>query len=158
MPIDSFIVTFSTLEWQFSVKWIVTVLSDTLLKPNCPFVFSLPCLVLLSDNLIKVLFPTLKTKLTVNESLDLSLSCRKLICCNRFGRLFPFALFNKWMMGSAFCNTKVFSMKKMLSLGVYGLKILETDLEICFVEQIVDTVMKLALHLLDFHPFQKFNT
>ena len=33
---------------------------------------------------------------------------------------------------------------KMFSLGVYGLKILAADLEICFVEQILDAVMKLA--------------
>ena len=33
---------------------------------------------------------------------------------------------------------------KMFSLGVYGLKILEPDLEICFVEQILDAVMKLT--------------
>ena len=33
---------------------------------------------------------------------------------------------------------------KILSLGVYGLKILETDLEICFVGHILDGVMKLA--------------
>ena len=33
---------------------------------------------------------------------------------------------------------------KILSLGVCGLKILGTDLEICFGEQILDAVMKLA--------------
>ena len=33
---------------------------------------------------------------------------------------------------------------KSFSLGVYGLKILETDLEIYFVKQILDAVMKLA--------------
>ena len=33
---------------------------------------------------------------------------------------------------------------KILSLGVYGLKILEIDLEICFVGHILDGVMKLA--------------
>ena len=33
---------------------------------------------------------------------------------------------------------------KSFSLEVYGLKILETDLEICFVKQILDAVMKLA--------------
>ena len=33
---------------------------------------------------------------------------------------------------------------KILSLGVFGLKILETDLEVCFVEQILNAVMKLA--------------
>ena len=33
---------------------------------------------------------------------------------------------------------------KIFGLGVYGLKILETDLEICFVEQILDAVMKLV--------------
>ena len=33
---------------------------------------------------------------------------------------------------------------KIFNLGVYGVKILEADLEICFVEQILDAVMKLA--------------
>ena len=33
---------------------------------------------------------------------------------------------------------------KSFSLGVYGLKILETDLEIYFVKQILDAVMKLV--------------
>ena len=33
---------------------------------------------------------------------------------------------------------------KIFNFGVYGLKILEKDLEICFVEQILDAVMKLA--------------
>ena len=33
---------------------------------------------------------------------------------------------------------------KILSFEVYGLKMLETDLEICFVEQILDALMKLA--------------
>ena len=33
---------------------------------------------------------------------------------------------------------------KMFSLRVYELKIMETDLENCFVEQILDAVMKLA--------------
>ena len=33
---------------------------------------------------------------------------------------------------------------KIFGLEVYGLKILETDLEICFVEQILDAVMKLV--------------
>ena len=54
-------------------------------------------------------------------------------------------------MASAFCNTKVFFVcrkcsifTKIFNFGVYGLKILEKDLEICFVEQILDAVMKLA--------------
>ena len=33
---------------------------------------------------------------------------------------------------------------KIFNLGVYGVKILEADLEICFVEQILDAVMKVA--------------
>ena len=33
---------------------------------------------------------------------------------------------------------------KMFTLGVYGLKILAADFEICFVEPILDAVMKLA--------------
>ena len=33
---------------------------------------------------------------------------------------------------------------KILSFEVYGLKMLETDLEICFVEQILDALMKLS--------------
>ena len=33
---------------------------------------------------------------------------------------------------------------KIFNLGVYGVKILEADLEICSVEQILDAVMKLA--------------
>ena len=33
---------------------------------------------------------------------------------------------------------------KIFNLGVYGVKILEADLEICFVEQILDALMKLA--------------
>ena len=37
------------------------------------------------------------------------------------------------------------------SLEVYGLKILETDLEICFAEQILEAVMKLAP--IGFYPF-----
>ena len=32
---------------------------------------------------------------------------------------------------------------KIFNLGVYGVKILETDLEICFMKQILDAVMKL---------------
>ena len=33
---------------------------------------------------------------------------------------------------------------KIFSLEVYGLKILETNLEICFLKQILDAMMKLA--------------
>ena len=33
---------------------------------------------------------------------------------------------------------------KIFSLGVFGVKTLETDLEICFVKQLLDGVMKLA--------------
>ena len=33
---------------------------------------------------------------------------------------------------------------KIFNLGVFGVKILETDLEICFVKQLLDAVMKLA--------------
>ena len=33
---------------------------------------------------------------------------------------------------------------KIFNLGVFVVKILETDLEICFVDQLLDAVMKLA--------------
>ena len=74
----------------------------------------------------------------------------RVICCNRFGKLFSFVLFNKSMMGSAFVTQSFLLCRKcsifikILSLGVCGHKILETVLEICLVDQILDAVMKLA--------------
>ena len=70
-------------------KWDFTT------KAKPPFCFLLSLSFTSVDNLIEFLFPTLKAKPAMQESLDLSLSCLKLICCNGFGTLFSSVLFKE---------------------------------------------------------------
>ena len=61
MLIASFIVAFPTLTKQFFITWFIVALSDVLLKPIPPFIFSSQHAILLLDNLIKVLSLPLKS-------------------------------------------------------------------------------------------------
>ena len=112
MSIDCFIVTFPTLKWHFSVKWLIDVLSDILLKSSSPFIFFPQYAVPLLDNVIKTLPSHLKAKLTVDESLDFSLSWVSFVCNVwksyelDLTHYFLFLLFIEWNDMSAFCRTQ----------------------------------------------------
>ena len=74
MPIACFTVTFPTFKYQFSIKRFIAALSDVLLKPSQHFVFFPQFAAPLLDTVIKGFSPPLKTKSTMDESLNFSLS------------------------------------------------------------------------------------
>lgn len=106
-------------------------------------------------NIMKVLSLLVKAKLVMDASLDCILSWGSFVYNVEksivFGMLFLFVLFNDWMIRSAFLslvkcsiyvNKNVALLWKFLILEDMSFKTVETDLQICFVEHILDAMME----------------
>ena len=101
-------------------------------------------------------FPPLKAQSSMVESLDFSLSWGSFVYNVKKSFLaidlarFLFMLFSDWIMGSEFCkNQNLFSFDKNLAFfwkfldwDYTSSKTLEAELEICFIDYILDAMIK----------------